>query len=364
VPAAVALYAVVAVGVWWPRSRSWLWWVVGVVAIISLSATVLAVIIDGLPGWGLMAVEIPALVGLITVLVGYETPRRILAVGPLVGLAQALLLLRTPPVFTSSVNLLVGCVIWSLAAFAAAVAGLFLRYLDAKRAQSVAGARRAQRLELARDLHDFVAHDVSGMIVQAQAAQVVLDQDPAKAVPILQRIEEAGLQALVSLDRTVHMLHDGDGGGDRDRRIHDLDDITELVNRFQDGGTVEAHLHVTPSLGEDLSHELATTAYRVVVEALTNVRRHAEGARRVDVTIERDTGSRGPLLRVSVVNDAPAGQSGRGSQHILGRRGGLGVPALSERVEALGGRLVAGPESGGGWRLCAELPMSVTRRRS
>jgi signal transduction histidine kinase len=363
IPAGCALSALILVAAWWPRSRTWLGWIVGAVSLVSLAATVVAVSIDGLPGWALMAVEIVALIGLIVMLVGYAPIRWVLVVGPLVGLAQTLLLLRTPPVFASSVNLLVGLVIWSLIAFAAAGAGLFLRYLDSRRTQSIAAARRAQRLELARDLHDFVAHDVSGMLVQAQAAQVVLGRDPHKALDLLQRIEDAGQQALASLDRTVHMLHDGDGG-DRGRRIYHLDDIADLVARFREGSSIQAHLEVSPRVADKLSPELTTTAYRIVVEALTNVRRHAHNASKVDVTVDGCNGPSGEVLQVSVVNDAGPGQAARSSPGgLLSRRGGLGVPALTERVEALGGRFQAGPQAAGGWRLVAELPMPGIRRR-
>ncbi|MFE1207772.1 histidine kinase [Streptomyces albidoflavus] len=68
-------------------------------------------------------------------------------------------------------------------------------------------ARSAQRLQLSRDLHDFVAHDVSGIVVQAQAARFVATTDPSQAVLALERIEKAGLNALASMDQTVQMLH-------------------------------------------------------------------------------------------------------------------------------------------------------------
>ncbi|WP_169515731.1 histidine kinase [Amycolatopsis nigrescens] len=100
-----------------------------------------------------------------------------------------------------------GAAFWALGpAFAAAV-GLYFRYQQNARDRAVAAARRAQRLDLARDLHDYVAHDLSEMIAQAQAAQLAGEPDPAVLVA-LRRIETAGLKAMSSMDRTVHMLHE------------------------------------------------------------------------------------------------------------------------------------------------------------
>ncbi len=89
---------------------------------------------------------------------------------------------------------------------AAATAARYLEALEVRRARSVAEARRAQRLALARDRHDFVAHDVSAMVVQAQAAQVVGAREPREALSALKRIEQAGLHALSAMDRAVDAL--------------------------------------------------------------------------------------------------------------------------------------------------------------
>ncbi|WP_242705129.1 histidine kinase [Streptomyces griseocarneus] len=100
---------------------------------------------------------------------------------------------------------------WWLPVCGAAVVGGYPRLMEYRRDRLVAGTRRSQQLELARDLHDFVAHDVSGIVAQAQAARFVAAADPGQAVPALERIEKAGLNALASMDRMVRMLHDTDG---------------------------------------------------------------------------------------------------------------------------------------------------------
>lgn len=100
---------------------------------------------------------------------------------------------------------------FALGAAAAAATGGGLRTLETRRIRAVHEARRSQRLQLAGDLHDFVAHDVSGIVVLAQAAQVIGADRPEEVLPLLRQIEASGLQALGSMDRTVHMLRSSDG---------------------------------------------------------------------------------------------------------------------------------------------------------
>ncbi|MYS66635.1 hypothetical protein GTW66_22215 [Streptomyces sp. SID5473] len=96
---------------------------------------------------------------------------------------------------------------WLLPVAVAVGAGAYPRRAADRRRQAVDEARREQRLRLSRDLHDFVAHDISGIVVQAQAARFVAEADPGQALAALERIERAGLNALASMDRTVAMLH-------------------------------------------------------------------------------------------------------------------------------------------------------------
>lgn len=232
---------------------------------------------------------------------------------------------------------------WTLAALAAVAVGAYLRRLDGDRRRSVAEARRAQRLHLARDLHDFVAHDVSGMLAQAQAGQLLAGRDPAAAAAAFRRIEQAGLQALAALDRTVHMLSDPRAGPAEGPA--GLADVPAVVGRFT--GPAEVTLDIESGL--ELPRELGATAYRVVVEALTNVRRHAPSATHVSVRIARATSDE---VAIVVTNDAPT----PGAPTPKRRGGGLGLPSLAERVEVLGGSLTAGPRADG-WELVAKVPL-------
>ncbi|MFE7093414.1 sensor histidine kinase [Streptomyces erythrochromogenes] len=232
---------------------------------------------------------------------------------------------------------------WAVPAVGAALAGGHLRRQASRMEQAVRDARRDQQLELARDLHDFVAHDVSAIVVQAQAARFVAEQDPEQAVRALERIETAGLSALASMDRTVHALQEAGGGPTAP--VPGLAQLPELVDRFE-GGALEAD----PLAMGKLSREADTTAYRVAVEALTNVRRHAPGASEVRVAVRRA----GAGTELSVTNSA-APRTG-GGLLVRRRRGGTGLAGLRARVEAAGGTLRAGAADDGGWRVCAVFP--------
>ncbi|WP_219667532.1 sensor histidine kinase [Streptomyces bambusae] len=233
---------------------------------------------------------------------------------------------------------------WVLFAAGAAGAGLYLRRQAALARRVVREARRQQQLELARDLHDFVAHDVTAIVVLAQAARCVASRDPEQVLPLLERIETAGQSALASMDRTVHTLRMAGGGPTAP--TPGLEALEELVGRFEGG-----LLDVDAEAAAALSREADTTAYRVAVEALTNVRRHAHGATRVRVVVRGVPDG----TELSVVNDAPPRGSRRGP---LVRRlsGGTGLAGLRGRVEAVGGVLNAGPGEAGGWQVSAVFP--------
>lgn len=222
--------------------------------------------------------------------------------------------------------------------------GLYLRGLDEGRARAVFEARRAQRLELAHDLHDFVAHDVSGMVAQAQAGAYLAGIDPARAAEMFRRIEQTGQRALASLDRTVQLLRSEEGSGRTPQP--GLVELVEVAERFTATGGAEVTLELPE---EPVPREVESTVHRIVVESLTNVRRHAPAARTVEVRARRAGGR----LELTVTNDRQGpGQPGRPR-----RGGGSGLPGLAARVEALGGSLEAGPHEGETWRVRAVLPL-------
>ncbi|MEV7600233.1 histidine kinase [Kitasatospora sp. NPDC089797] len=227
----------------------------------------------------------------------------------------------------------------------AVLVGLYLRGLDEGRHRAVVEARRAQRLELAHDLHDFVAHDVSGMVAQAQAGAYLASVDPVRAAAVFDRIEQAGQRALASLDRTVQLLR-AEEGSERSPQPG-LTELTEVTERFTASGGPEVRLELPD---QPVPREAAGTVHRIVVEALTNVRRHAQDAHRIEVRV----GCAGEWLELTVTNDGLV----PGSAVRPRRGGGSGLLGLAARVEGLGGIFEARAHDQGVWRVTARLPLA------
>ncbi|WP_133910908.1 sensor histidine kinase [Streptomyces sp. NBC_00582] len=229
------------------------------------------------------------------------------------------------------------------------VAGLaaYLRSLDYRRTVAVADTRREERLAIAADLHDFVAHHVTGILVQAQVARMMATSEPQGLDPVLAGIERAATEALASMRRTVGVLRDTDGGADR-RPVGDLAGIPGLTEGFASPAQ-RVLLDRDPMLPADLPHEVQAAAFRVVQESLTNVRRHAADATTITVRLRHSAGH----LEVTIRDDGRGGTQLPAEAH----GGGFGLVGLTERVTALGGELRAGPgHSGTGWEVRARFP--------
>ncbi|WP_246204770.1 sensor histidine kinase [Streptomyces tailanensis] len=240
-----------------------------------------------------------------------------------------------------------------LLAGAAAGLGGYLRTLDHRRRVAVTETQRTERLAMAADLHDFVAHHVTGILVQTQLAQLITTTEPERLAGILKDVERSAVEALASMRRTVGLLREvpepGEAGSDDRRPGGDLAALPELVEGF--GGPVgpPAELVRDPSVPDDLPHEVQAAAHRIVQEALTNVRRHAADATAVTVGLSYD----GRVLEVTVRDD------GRGGTRLpkAARGGGFGLIGLTERVTALGGEVRTGLRSDRwGWEVTATLP--------
>ncbi|MFE4449893.1 histidine kinase [Streptomyces sp. NPDC056796] len=236
--------------------------------------------------------------------------------------------------------------VFALAAVTALGAGLGMRLLLADRRRQAAALRLEQRTEFARDLHDFVAHHVTGIVVQAQGAHAVADRRPELVPPALRRIEQAGSEALTSMRHMVGMLRDADGQVAL-TPLAGIGEVRSLVEEFSAVGGAGARLDLEGGF-DDLPVEVTTTAHRVVMEALTNVRKHAQGCTEVRVRVERS----GDRVTVRVTDD---GRPGHGS------RSGYGLKGLAERVGLIGGSVRAGPVTAGGWGVEAVLPAATAR---
>ncbi|MET8975585.1 histidine kinase [Streptomyces sp. NPDC004539] len=234
----------------------------------------------------------------------------------------------------------------------AGIAG-YLRSVDYRRVVAVGETRRAERLAIATDLHDFVAHHVTGILVQTQVARMMADAPQHEIDGVLAGIERAATEALASMRRTVGVLRDVGPEAVERRPVGDLDGIFELVDRFPGPGQ-RAVVHRDPELPAGLPHEVQAAAFRVVQESLTNVRRHAADATEILVSLFPD----GDRLVVIVQDD------GRGGVRLPAEAhgGGFGLVGLKERVTALDGEVTAGPRQGAGWEVRAVLPTGVKGR--
>ncbi len=219
-------------------------------------------------------------------------------------------------------------------------AGLYFKARDAERdrvlSTAVSGAQREERIELARELHDVVAHHVTGMLVQAQAALEVSEDDPGAAHRLLPGIVHSGTEALGAMRRLVGTLREGGV----DVATTDLGaDVLATVERMRGFGVpVRLRMDLPP----DVPPELGRSVLRLVQESLTNAHRHAVRPTGVDVELSRTP----TALRVVVTDD------GRGGPV---RVGGYGLVGMRERVGLLGGLFSAGPHDRG-WQVLAELP--------
>jgi signal transduction histidine kinase len=227
--------------------------------------------------------------------------------------------------------------------------GCTARALDLRRERAVHDVRQAERLALARDLHDLIAHHMTGIIVQANAALTIRSAAPEEVAPILRNISRSGTETLESMRRLVRVLREDGHAALRPGDL--LTELGDLVSAHSAAGGDDAlaRLEVTAAARTArLGPEIELSVQRVVQEALTNIRRHAPGAR-TTVHLDADT----IWLHATVTNTAPV----RKAAPPAGGRGGFGLLGVRERVEALDGTLRAGPISHGGWRVHAVFPL-------
>lgn len=285
-----------------------------------------------------------ALAGLVAVVVRWSAPRAAIIAGSIAAAGSGLWVQR----YLEGVPLSVAAaasVTWLVLSLITGIVAWYLRWAEIERNRTIDTAKNEQRLRLAVDLHDYVAHDISEIVAQAQAGLAVLPMRDPRVAELLGRIEAAGIRALESMDQTVRAL-----GTDEDPHPLDrggIDDIEELVWRFAATGEVEAV--VDRQIGEHIDARVGAEAHRTVVEALTNVRRHAVRARIVSVEL-KEVGGR---LRVSIADDGETSTS-----PVASTTGGLGLTAMAERVQKLGGSTDAGPRRSRGWRVTAILPLA------
>ncbi|WP_328603967.1 histidine kinase [Amycolatopsis sp. NBC_00345] len=223
--------------------------------------------------------------------------------------------------------------------------GMYLRLHDQRRIDAGELAKQAQRLAYARDLHDFVAHHVTAIVAQTQAVRYTSSAgqrpSPEALDEMLAGIEKSGSQALASMRGMITVLRNDEPAPARTTLG---EAVAEPVGHF-----------VGPPVTTDIDDDLATThlaphvldaVHHVVQESLTNILRHAGGATAVEVRARTLPGGR---LETVVTDDGTSTSDTSG--------GGFGLVGLTERVDAAGGTLTAGPADGG-WRVTAILPLT------
>ncbi|WP_237047689.1 sensor histidine kinase [Lentzea guizhouensis] len=204
--------------------------------------------------------------------------------------------------------------------------------------QNVRGAIAAERMRIARDLHDVVAHHVSVMGIQAGAARRVLDSDPVLARDALQTVEKTARTAISELRGLLGVLR-ADAESDF-QAAPGLDDLPELLETARSAGLEVSHgVYGDP---REVPSAVAVSAYRVVQEALTNVVKHS-GASHVDVRMRFLDSA----LELEVADDGRGRSTGES---------GFGLVGMRERVAVHGGTLEAGPRRSSGYLVRASLP--------
>ena len=215
--------------------------------------------------------------------------------------------------------------------------------LEVEREEAARIAAAEERARLARELHDVVSHNIGMIVVQAEAADVLLDRDEQRARQSVHAIEEAGRTALVEMRRLLGLLREeGEAALTPQPTLARVDELAERMRRT--GVSVDVRVD---GQAVELEPTIDLAAYRVVQEGLTNVLKHA-GPCSATVAVRY----RPSAVEVEVVD------SGRGA-HAAAPGTGFGHSGLRERVGLLGGTFEAGPREGGGYAIAARLPRSV-----
>jgi signal transduction histidine kinase len=216
--------------------------------------------------------------------------------------------------------------------------------LEERREVDAQQAAEAERARIARELHDVIAHSVGVMVVQAGAAERVLDIDRRSAVQALRAVQSTGRQAMTEMARLVGMLREaGEEIGLAPQP--GMEDIAALAEQSRTAGVpVQVCVEGQP---QPVPPALALTIYRIVQEALTNIRKHAGNAR---ATVRLRYGAASIEAEIIDTGDASA---------VPGQGSGHGLIGMRERVAVYGGTLTTGRAASGGYLVRARLPMDL-----
>ena len=222
-----------------------------------------------------------------------------------------------------------------------AVIGIAVRYRAAARLRETDQAKMREREQLARELHDTVAHHVSAIIIQAQAGRTVAATNPAAAVDVLEVIETEASRTLAEMRFMVSALRQGE-----DPDLAPQQGVADIERLARNVGTSpRVQVRIGDGL-DDLRPSVGAAVYRLAQESITNAIRHARHATRVDVEVtDHDDG-----VHLTVRDD------GDPTSFNANTSAGYGLIGMKERTKLLGGTLEAGPAQGRGWCVTAVLP--------
>ncbi|HEX6346906.1 sensor histidine kinase [Umezawaea sp.] len=228
--------------------------------------------------------------------------------------------------------------------------GLYFRSRDRERRQSVEAevlaAQHAERMALARELHDVVAHYVTSIVVHSQAAEAVLELNPDAAREVLPVITNSGTEALAAMRKLVGTLRGSEPAGSGS--VGSTSNLAADVRAVTEESGLPVHLEFDRA--EQVPPEFERSVLRLVQESLTNSRKHATDVTRVEVSVS----TRESAVHVRVADN------GRGTRQApVGGSGGYGLVGMRERVELLGGTFTAGTRSGDGWEVRAQIPITA-----
>ncbi|MFT4166957.1 MAG: histidine kinase [Microlunatus sp.] len=223
--------------------------------------------------------------------------------------------------------------------FAAAL-GAAIRYRTKIRIRDIDQVKAREREQLARELHDTVAHHVSGIAIQAQAGRAVAASHPERAVEALATIEDAATRTLTELRAIVGVLRTPE-----DAEFAPQPGLAEVEQLATDGPTRPRVAVSVSGDVDDLSPAVGAAIYRLAQESVTNARRHARHATQVTVAVTGDA----ERVRLTIDDDGSPGVGGRAPA-------GYGLVGMQERAALLGGTFQAGPMAERGWRVEADLP--------
>lgn len=218
--------------------------------------------------------------------------------------------------------------------------GLAVRYRSSSRSRELEQVKMREREQLARELHDTVAHHVSAIVIQAQAGRVTAGARPEAAVEALRMIESEASLTLAEMRDIVGTLRAGEAAELVPQR--GVGDLPLLAGAT--AGPPRIDVDVSGDLN-DLRPSVGAAVYRLAQESITNAIRHARHATRVDVRVVGDDDA----VRLTVVDDGDPTSASRSSW-------GYGILGMQERAALLGGTLEAGPGPDRGWTVSAVLP--------